>query len=448
MNAVKGEANIVNRRRGWGDPLDASLFANSVSRATFDAMQLGGRRRRSPDFRGWMRAKARLHGHDGALPWWDLVRPAAVRAARRSRGTRGSTSSATRSRRTAGRSAGSSTGPSTSGGSTPSPRRQARRGVLHAVRRRPLAGVPQLERQRRLGADDGPRARPRLPQHPARPAHAAAAAAADGAWPRRPASSARRSSSRRGCRASRASTAWRCSTSTCRAPTQVVVDIRRRFLFETEVFARRQRRTLGVGELNELMLDGAGRGVRRRARPVDRASVHVGGQAALLRQPLLQLAVHLRLAVRSRAVRPSTATTPSASAARYDDVLSRCGMDTAEELGAAFGFDVTDEAFWTASLDVLRGRIAEYAPARRRPRACCDGTSITRYDADRDELGELLDGEPRYRVDQVWQGLYEQLADAGGDDATCRRRCAPGSPPSCRRRCARSPGGSATAATR
>ncbi len=35
-------------------------------------------------------------------------------------------------------------------------------------------------------------------------------------------------------------------------------------------------------------------------------------------------------------------------------------MDTAEELGAAFGLDVTDEAFWTASLDVVRGRIDDY----------------------------------------------------------------------------------------
>ena len=33
MNAVKGEANVVNRRRGWESPLDASLFSNSVSRA-------------------------------------------------------------------------------------------------------------------------------------------------------------------------------------------------------------------------------------------------------------------------------------------------------------------------------------------------------------------------------------------------------------------------------
>jgi hypothetical protein len=33
-------------------------------------------------------------------------------------------------------------------------------------------------------------------------------------------------------------------------------------------------------------------------------------------------------------------------------------MNTAEELGAAFGLDVTDEAFWTASLDVIGDRIA------------------------------------------------------------------------------------------
>jgi 23S rRNA (adenine2503-C2)-methyltransferase len=35
----------------------------------------------------------------------------------------------------------------------------------------------------------------------------------------------------------------------------------------------------------------------------------------------------------------------------------------------------------------------------------------TRYQIDRDALGDLLAGEPRYRVDQVWDGLYGQLAD-------------------------------------
>ncbi|MGK0275281.1 MAG: 23S rRNA (adenine2503-C2)-methyltransferase, partial [Ilumatobacter sp.] len=38
-------------------------------------------------------------------------------------------------------------------------------------------------------------------------------------------------------------------------------------------------------------------------------------------------------------------------------------------------------------------------------------TGPTRYDVTRDELAELLDGEPRYRLDQLWEGLYTQLAD-------------------------------------
>lgn len=37
--------------------------------------------------------------------------------------------------------------------------------------------------------------------------------------------------------------------------------------------------------------------------------------------------------------------------------------------------------------------------------------TTTRYDLTRDEFGALLDGEPRYRLDQLWSGLYEQLAD-------------------------------------
>ena len=35
----------------------------------------------------------------------------------------------------------------------------------------------------------------------------------------------------------------------------------------------------------------------------------------------------------------------------------------------------------------------------------------TRYEPDREALTGLLAGEPRYRVDQVWQGLYEHRTD-------------------------------------
>ena len=35
----------------------------------------------------------------------------------------------------------------------------------------------------------------------------------------------------------------------------------------------------------------------------------------------------------------------------------------------------------------------------------------TRYGLSRDEFAVVLDGEPRYRLDQLWNGLYTQLAD-------------------------------------
>ena len=79
MNAIKGEANSVNDRRRWSDPLDASLFANSVDRDTFEAMQQAVVDS-LPDFRRFLRAKARLLGYDGGLAWWDLFAPSGAEA--------------------------------------------------------------------------------------------------------------------------------------------------------------------------------------------------------------------------------------------------------------------------------------------------------------------------------------------------------------------------------
>ena len=31
----------------------------------------------------------------------------------------------------------------------------------------------------------------------------------------------------------------------------------------------------------------------------------------------------------------------------------------------------------------------------------------SRYELNRDQLAELLDGQPKYRVEQLWKGLYE-----------------------------------------
>ncbi|HUQ40267.1 MAG TPA: hypothetical protein VM030_08940, partial [Acidimicrobiales bacterium] len=74
LNGIKGEAITLNRRRGWADGLEPALANNNVDRATLDAMQEAVVAS-FPDFRRYLRAKARLLGRDGGLPWYDLFGP-------------------------------------------------------------------------------------------------------------------------------------------------------------------------------------------------------------------------------------------------------------------------------------------------------------------------------------------------------------------------------------
>jgi oligoendopeptidase F len=141
---------------------------------------------------------------------------------------------------------------------------------------------------------------------------------------------------------------------------QVVVDIHSRFLFETEVFARRQRRTLGVNELNEIMLqaqnDAYGDGLdQSTAHPhMWVLKPHYYGSHFYNWPYTYGLLFGLGLFAQYH-------RDPERFRSGYDDLLSRAGMNTAEELGAAFGIDVTSGDFWTASLDVLRARMSEYS---------------------------------------------------------------------------------------
>ncbi len=74
LNAIAGHAAVVDRRRGWPDTLAAVLWQNRVTREILDAMH-GAVRESLPDFRRFLAAKAHIHGHAGALPWWDLMAP-------------------------------------------------------------------------------------------------------------------------------------------------------------------------------------------------------------------------------------------------------------------------------------------------------------------------------------------------------------------------------------
>lgn len=74
MNSIKQEAAVMARRRGWGTPLDSALFGNHIDRETLDAM-LSAARNSFPDFRRYLRAKARVVSGAERLPWFDLFAP-------------------------------------------------------------------------------------------------------------------------------------------------------------------------------------------------------------------------------------------------------------------------------------------------------------------------------------------------------------------------------------
>lgn len=73
LNGVKGTVIVLNRRRGREDALHPSLDASRIDRATLDAL-LSAMKDSFPAFRRYFRAKAKRLGKE-KLPWWDLFAP-------------------------------------------------------------------------------------------------------------------------------------------------------------------------------------------------------------------------------------------------------------------------------------------------------------------------------------------------------------------------------------
>lgn len=74
LNGIKGEALTLCEWERFGDPLEATLFASRMDRQTLDAMW-AAIAEYAPKFRQYLRAKARLLGHDNGLPFYDLFAP-------------------------------------------------------------------------------------------------------------------------------------------------------------------------------------------------------------------------------------------------------------------------------------------------------------------------------------------------------------------------------------
>ena len=357
MNSIKGEANVVNRRRKWKQPLDASLYSNNVSLETFNAMQ-SAVHASLPDFRRWMRVKAKLVGDTNGLSWWNLAAPLSI-----------------------------SPGPiswdqgiSLVKGAFASYSDRLSHLVDRSISEQWLDAEP---REGKVGGafcmsfvDD----RSLVLLNWSGSVDSAQVTAHELGHAYHNTQLAHRTALQKRLPMALAETASIfCETLVVEeglsrlkgddrlalldvdliGANQVVVDIHSRFLFETEVFARRQKRTLGVSELNEIMLsaqrDAYGDGLdQSTAHPhMWVLKPHYYGSHFYNWPYTYGLLFGLGLYAQYQ-------QDPEKFRDGYDDVLSRAGMDTAEQLGQAFGIDVTSESFWTASLDVLRARIQNY----------------------------------------------------------------------------------------
>ncbi len=74
LNSIKMEARTLAKAKGFDSVLDMSLNSNRMDRKTLDAM-IGAIQEYLPHFRRYLKAKAKLLGHQNGLPFYDLFAP-------------------------------------------------------------------------------------------------------------------------------------------------------------------------------------------------------------------------------------------------------------------------------------------------------------------------------------------------------------------------------------
>ncbi len=73
LNGVKGTTLLLEKRRGWNDPIDRSLFSSRITHKTLNAL-ISALEDSREMFRDYLNTKAKLLGLD-ALNWYDVTAP-------------------------------------------------------------------------------------------------------------------------------------------------------------------------------------------------------------------------------------------------------------------------------------------------------------------------------------------------------------------------------------
>lgn len=74
LNHIKSQVNMLSKERGYASALDMTLKQSHMKRETLDAM-LESMEEYLPKFHEYLRAKAHYLGHEGAMPWYDMLAP-------------------------------------------------------------------------------------------------------------------------------------------------------------------------------------------------------------------------------------------------------------------------------------------------------------------------------------------------------------------------------------
>jgi pepF/M3 family oligoendopeptidase len=356
LNSIKGEVDMLAKRRGWESPLDAALFDNNIDRATLDAM-LAAARESFPDFRRYMRAKARALGVP-ALAWYDLFAPMG------SGGREWSFESA------------ASFIADQFGSFSPRLRGLAERAFGERwIDAEPRAGkvggafcMSLQNDESRILANYEPsfNSVSTLAHELGHAYHNMNLAARTPLQRATPMTLAETASIF--CETIIVQAALRDADdqeqvaileASLQGACQVVVDITSRFLFEQSVFERRRQRELSIAELNELMLDaqrqtyGDGLEAGTLHPYMWAAKPHYYGSSFYNYPYMFGLLFGLGLYARYQA-------DATGFKAVYDELLSSTGLGDAAELAGRFGIDIRSAEFWRASLDVIRRDIERF----------------------------------------------------------------------------------------
>ncbi len=356
LNSIKGEVNIITAHRHWESPLAASLFGNSIDQETLDSM-FSAARAAFPDFRRYFAAKARALSLP-RLAWYDLFAPLGGQQQTwqfadasafiiEQFGTYSSRLAdfAARAFREQWIDAEPRAGKRDGAYCTGLRKDESR---VFANYKPAFGGLSTLAHE--LGhAYHNLNLASRTPLQRTLPMTLAETASIFCE------TIIRQAALRKANRAEQIAIL----EASLQGSSQVVVDILSRFLFEERLFQRRKERELSVQELNMLMLeaqretygDGLNEQVLHPYMWAVKPHYYSTGRSFYNYPYMFGLLFGLGLYARYQQDQETFKQ-------GYDDLLSSTGLADAATLAARFNIDLRSEAFWTASLDIVRQDIA------------------------------------------------------------------------------------------